>query len=102
LTDVIGFFRASHAETENRAPRPHSEPASELACLHGVLAPAILREAERRGRTIGVGADRILIHGGVIGEDAYLRQLARHTGMAIENFANITRDDCPLSDDQLD
>ncbi|WP_082512579.1 glycosyltransferase [Afipia sp. Root123D2] len=99
LADVIGFFRASPAESENQASQPYSEPASELACLHGVLA--ILREAERRGRAIGVGADRILIHGGVIGEDAYLRQLARHTGMAIENFANITRDDCPLSDDQL-
>lgn len=101
LTNAIGLFRASPAQTQNQTPQPNTEPASELACLRGVLAPAILKEAERSSRAIGVGADQILIQAGVIGEDAYLRRLASHTGMTIENFADMSRNDCPLGDDQL-
>src|ERR1700712_2890902 len=64
-------------------------PADELDCLRRVLAPELLGAAEARARELGVGADRVLIHWGVIDEEAYLRRLAFHTGVAIENFSAV-------------
>jgi cellulose synthase/poly-beta-1,6-N-acetylglucosamine synthase-like glycosyltransferase len=76
-------------------------PADELDCLRRVLAPELLRAAEARARQLGIGADRVLILWGVIGEEAYLRRLAFHTGVAIETFAAIDRGDSPLHDRQI-
>jgi cellulose synthase/poly-beta-1,6-N-acetylglucosamine synthase-like glycosyltransferase len=76
-------------------------PADELDCLRRVLAPELLRAAEARARELGIGADRVLILWGVIDEEAYVRRLAFHTGVAIETFAAIDRSDSPLHDHQI-
>jgi hypothetical protein len=76
-------------------------PADELDCVRRVLAPELLRAAEARARQLGIGADRVLILWGVIDEEAYLRRLAFHTGVAIETFAAIDRGDSPLHDRQI-
>jgi cellulose synthase/poly-beta-1,6-N-acetylglucosamine synthase-like glycosyltransferase len=68
-----------------------SGPADELDCLRRVLAPELLRAAEARARELGIGADRVLILSGVIDEEAYLQRLAFHTGIAIEDFSEISR-----------
>jgi hypothetical protein len=77
------------------------EPASELDCLRPVFAPILLRAAEARSRQIGVGADDVLIRSGVIDEDAYLRALSAHTGIAIDPLTTASRDDCCLPDRHL-
>lgn len=74
---------------------------AELDCLHGVLAPQVLQGAAQRSRELGIGADRVLIARGIIGEDAYLQHLARHIGASIETFAGLGRSDCPLPDAKL-
>jgi cellulose synthase/poly-beta-1,6-N-acetylglucosamine synthase-like glycosyltransferase len=77
------------------------DPASELDCLRPVFAPILLRAAEARSRYIGVGADDVLIRSGVIDEDAYLRALSAHTGLAIDPLTTASRDDCCLPDHHL-
>lgn len=76
-------------------------PANELDCLRGVLASNLLAWAEARGMQTNLGADRVLIRHGLIGEAAYLDRLAIQTGVRRETFATVSRDDCPLRDDQL-
>ncbi len=76
-------------------------PANELDCLRGVLAPGLLAWAEARSTQTNLGADRVLIRNGLIGESAYLDRLAIQTGVRRETFATVSRDDCPLHDDQL-
>ncbi len=76
-------------------------PADELDCLRRVLAPELLRAAEARARELGIGADQVLIQWGVIDEEAYLQRLVFHTGIAIENFAEIDRRESPLHDHQI-
>ena len=76
-------------------------PALELDCLRRVLAPQLLRAAELRRRELGIGADQVLIHWGVIDEAAYLRRLSFHTGVGIANFSGVDRGDSPLTDSQL-
>jgi hypothetical protein len=61
----------------------------------------LLNAAEARGREVGSGADQALIRSGIIDEDAYLRALSLHTGLAIERFARVSRADCLLSDCHL-
>jgi len=76
-------------------------PAHELDCLRNVLAPQLLRAAERRSRELRIGADQVLIHWGVIDEAAYLRRLSFYIGVDIETFARADRADSPLEDSQL-
>ncbi len=76
-------------------------PADELDCLRRVLAPELLRAAEARARELGIGADRVLILWGVIDEEAYLRRLAFHIGVATENFSEIGPGDSWLRDREI-
>ena len=101
LASAVSLFRPRRTASANAALRPETETAPELDCLRGTLAPSLLRAAEERCRAIGVGADQVLIRHGIITEQAYLKQLAGHLGMRWEDFATISREDCPLSDDQL-
>ncbi|MDF3813650.1 MULTISPECIES: glycosyltransferase [Rhodopseudomonas] len=78
-----------------------TSPASELDCLRGVLAPALLDAAEHRARELNIGADQVLIQSGIIEEAAYLERLAAHLDIATESFATIRRADSPLRDDQI-
>src|SRR3954470_19129566 len=94
-------FGPPRSSNDNQGCVLDQRPADELDCLRRVLAPELLRAAEARARELGIGADRVLILWGVIDEEAYLRRLAFHTGVAIETFAAIGRGDSPLHDRQI-
>ncbi len=98
LADFLGF---PESQNDNLPLHREPGPAVELDCLRNALAPSLLAAAERRSDDIGVGADQILIQWGVIGEDEYLDRLSVHSGLAIETFSGMTRDNCPLPDNKL-
>ena len=97
-TFLRGNFGPPRSSNDNQRYIIDEGPADELDCLRRVLAPELLRAAEARARQLGIGADQVLIQQGVIGEEAYLRRLAFHTGIAIENFSEIVRGDSSLRD----
>ncbi len=78
-----------------------NDPASELDCLRHVLAPELLRAAERRSRELDIGAEQVLIRWGMIDEAAYLRRLSLYLGVANEDFSHAERTDMPLTDLQM-
>jgi hypothetical protein len=96
-----GSARPLRSSNDNQRCVVDEGPADELDCLRRVLAPELLRAAEARARELGIGADQVLIRQGVIDEQAYLRRLAFHTGVAIENFSGIDRGDSPPHDHQI-
>lgn len=98
---IAGLIGPPPSQNDNRPGIREPGPAVELDCLRHLFAPSLIAAAEQRSDEIGVGADRILIQWGVIGEDAYLTQLALHTGLQIETLDDISRADCPLPDDGL-
>jgi hypothetical protein len=61
----------------------------------------VIAAAEHRARSIGLGADRVLICGDAITEEAYLTALAAFLGTSYERLDRIPRGDCPLDDKQL-
>ncbi|CAN5296428.1 hypothetical protein BH10PSE10_BH10PSE10_17390 [soil metagenome] len=102
LTSVLaGFIGFPRPRNDNGPIHREPGPAAELDCLRNVLNPSLLAAAEKRGGDIGVGADRVLIQWGAIGEDAYLDCLAAHNGLGIETFSGMTRGNCPLRDSDL-
>jgi len=104
-SDGPAFLRRSlgppRSSNDNQRHVVDEGPADELDCLRRVLAPEVLRAAERRARQLGIGADQVLIRQGVIDEDAWLRRLSSWTGLGIETFAGTGRDDLPLSDARI-
>jgi len=78
-----------------------AERAPELDCLRGVLSSVTLDTARRRGRDLRIGADRVLIQSGAIDEDAYLQHLAGYLGLVLQDFADLGRGDCALTDAQV-
>ncbi len=76
-------------------------PADELDCLRRVLVPEVLKAAEARARELGIGADQVLILWGVIDQEAYLKRLAFHIGVGIENFWEIDPGDSLLRDREI-
>ena len=96
-----GSARPPRSSNDNQRCVVDEGPADELDCLRRVLAPELLRVAEARARELGIGADQVLILWGAIDEEAYLRRLAFHTGIATENFSEIVRRDSPLRDHQI-
>ncbi len=91
----------SRSDNDNRTRHRVPEHASELDCIRHVFTPDVLKAAAKRSFEVGNGADQVLIRWGLIDEERYLRHLARHTGLAFETFAEISREDCPLLDDTL-
>jgi glycosyltransferase XagB len=66
------------------------------------LLPArVIAAAERRASSIGLGADRVLICADVMTEEGYLTALATWLGTFFDPLENVSRAQCPLSDDQL-
>ena len=96
-----GSFGPPRSGSDNQRGVVDEGPADELDCLRRVLAPELLRAAEARARELGTGADQVLIQQGLIDEEAYLRRLAFHTGVAIENFSEIGRVDSLPRDRQI-
>jgi cellulose synthase/poly-beta-1,6-N-acetylglucosamine synthase-like glycosyltransferase len=56
----------------------------ELDCVRGWLHPTTIAAAERRALTTGVGADRVLVTGGLLDDDIYVRLLADALGIGFE------------------
>jgi len=100
-TSFAGFLKRSRNPRAASPPRPEAGHAFELDCLRGVLPPDLLAEAARCAAWIGVGADQVLIRRGLITETDYVTRLAHHCGLALEDFRDISRNDCPLGDRQL-
>lgn len=98
---LADMYAVRSSDNDNNLVAGEPGPALELDCLRGVLAPELLRWAVARGDATALGADRVLIRHGLIGEDAYLTRLEVQTGVKRETFATISRNDCPLRDDQL-
>jgi hypothetical protein len=80
-------------------PRPNVWP--ELDCIRHLLPHRVIAAAERRARSIGVSAERVLICADAITDEVYLTALAASLGTDYERFENISRADCPLDDNQL-
>ncbi len=91
---MYGFPRDGGRGASHLAPE--TDMPAELDCLRGHVAVDLLRAAGRRSRRIGTGADRVLIHWGVLDEVSYLKHLAAHTGVPIEAPRDTLRSDLPL------
>jgi cellulose synthase/poly-beta-1,6-N-acetylglucosamine synthase-like glycosyltransferase len=74
---------------------------TELDCVQGQLPAFAIEQAARRARAIGVGADRVLIHNGLLTEEQYLRALATSLGVGFETFENVTGPHCPYRGERL-
>jgi cellulose synthase/poly-beta-1,6-N-acetylglucosamine synthase-like glycosyltransferase len=99
LTDVASRTTLPHRGRQNVASRPSDCP--ELECVRHLLPRRILAAAERRAKSIGVGAERVLICADAMTEEAYLTALANSLGTTFERFDEISRNDCLVDDDQL-
>lgn len=100
LTDVASRTTLPHrGRHENVASRPSGCP--ELGCVRHLLPRRILATAERRAKSIGVGAERVLICADAMTEEAYLIALVNSLGTSFERFDEISRNDCLVDDDQL-
>ena len=73
----------------------------EIDCVRPLLALDVLIAAEQRAAAIGVGADRVLIAGGALSEESYLRALGERLGVAFETLDGIPRALCPIDDARL-
>jgi cellulose synthase/poly-beta-1,6-N-acetylglucosamine synthase-like glycosyltransferase len=73
----------------------------ELDCIRERLSVETLRRAESRAERLRVGADRALIANGALEEETYARALAAALGVGFETLNDVSRGDCPLSDDRL-
>ena len=81
------------------APRPSEAP--EIDCVRHLLPHIVIAAAERRARSIGVGADRVLICADAVTEEAYLAALAQSLGTSFDPLDRVARADCPLNDNEL-
>jgi cellulose synthase/poly-beta-1,6-N-acetylglucosamine synthase-like glycosyltransferase len=73
----------------------------EIECIRPRISPGMLAAAQLRAAEIGVGADRVLVAAGEIGEEPYAQALAQYLGVGFETLARIGRADCPLGDERL-
>jgi len=86
----------------HRRAAPLLPPCPEIDCVRHRLAPNVVAYAELRAAEIGLTADRVLCANGLIDETDYVRALAASLGMAFEPLSwRRTREQCPLTDDQL-
>jgi cellulose synthase/poly-beta-1,6-N-acetylglucosamine synthase-like glycosyltransferase len=89
------------AEPGEGALSPQESRCPELHCVRSRLGPALLAAAERRAARTGVGADRVLITGGLIDEEDYLHALGEWLGVGFEPLDGIERGCCPIDDARL-
>jgi cellulose synthase/poly-beta-1,6-N-acetylglucosamine synthase-like glycosyltransferase len=93
------FGHAGHRARALPKPRPGICP--EVDCIRDLLPRRIIAAAERRARSIGLGAERVLICADAITEGAYLAALAASLGTIYEPLDRVSRADCPLNDHEL-
>jgi len=86
-------------DSVDAAAEPSSYP--ELDCVRARFSSRALRATEDRAARLGVGADRVLIASGTIGEDDYLHALGHGLAVPFETLDAIPRALCPLSDERL-
>jgi glycosyltransferase XagB len=89
-----------------RAVREAYPPAQtslcpELDCVRTLLPRSILSAAEHRAKSIGLGADRVLVCADAITEEAYLTALATSLGTTYDALDRVSRAECPLNDNEL-
>ncbi len=73
----------------------------EIDCVRSSLAADVVEAAEQRAARLGVGTDRVLIANGTLTEEAYIRALSDHSGVAFEPLDGARRYQCPVSNDRL-
>jgi hypothetical protein len=61
----------------------------------------VLAAAQDRAAEVGVGGDRVLIAGGAIGEEDYLRALGESLGVGFEPLDRLPRQLCPVDNQWL-
>jgi cellulose synthase/poly-beta-1,6-N-acetylglucosamine synthase-like glycosyltransferase len=97
--------RASAAAADPSAVEFADETAPEgfpeIDCVRSILPAGVAAAAEQRAGRLGVGADRVLIAGGTINEDDYLRSLAGHLGVPFEPLDGMPRSACPVGNDRV-
>ncbi len=92
---------ASVARGALRAPPGSAFACPEIDCVRDLLPHYLIAAAERRARSIGMGADRVLVCADAITEEAYLTALATSLGTSYESLEGVSRAHCPLDDNQL-
>lgn len=80
---------------------PILPPCPEIDCVRHRLSPGWLALAELQSAEVGVGADRVLVSKGYIGEEDYLTELAAALDIAFEPLEDRSREACPFSDEGL-
>jgi hypothetical protein len=78
-----------------------SDDFPELECVRSLLPLDVIDTATARAAILGIGADRILIAGGNIDEETYLRALAGQLGVTFEPLDGVSRAMCPVADERL-
>ncbi|MEZ5787432.1 MAG: glycosyltransferase family 2 protein [Xanthobacteraceae bacterium] len=73
----------------------------ELDCVRHRIPLAAVTATERRARELGITADHVLLTGGFLDEETYVRALAHSLGLAFEPLDGIPRERCPLDDSRL-
>ena len=96
-----GLLRAAFPQLRHDSLKTRPGGCPEIDCIRHLLPDRIVAAAERRARSIGVGAERVLICADAITEEAYLTALATSLATSYERFDGISRNDCPLADDRL-
>jgi len=89
------------ARTRPRQPLSPPRACPEIDCVRSILPRNVIAAAERRARSVGLGADSVLICADAITEEAYLTALSAWLGTSFEPLETVSRADCPLNDDQL-
>jgi cellulose synthase/poly-beta-1,6-N-acetylglucosamine synthase-like glycosyltransferase len=84
-----------------RSPLAPASECPEVDCIRHLLPGRIVAAAERRAKSIGVGAERVLICADAITEEAYLAALSASLGTSYERLDSVSRGDCPLDDSRL-
>jgi cellulose synthase/poly-beta-1,6-N-acetylglucosamine synthase-like glycosyltransferase len=91
------------AATADRATRTRRQIGSDpwFDCVRSLLPARVIAAAEQRAARIGVGFERVLIAGGTLSEESYLRALGDELGIAFDALDGFRRAACSLSDDQM-
>ncbi len=97
-----GSYRALVPRAGHRASVPaRASDCPEVDCVRHLLPRRVIAAAENRARSIGLGADRVLVCADALTEEAYLAALAASLGTSYEPLDCVARADCPLDDNQL-